>query len=510
MRTYDVVVIGAGNGGLGAAVKILTAGKTCLVLEKHNIPGGFATSFVRGRFEFEASLHEFNGIGTEENPGSTRKLFEELGVADKIEWIQLRDAYRLISTEEGYDFTMPFGLDEFAAANDKLCENGSKYIYRFYEICRQIRDAMAYLSACKGRPDPKVLTEKYPDYLRCGSYTVKEAFEALDFPKIIVDNLNAYWCYLGAASDNMSFLHYANMVYSYISGGAAIPKYRSHELSLAFETRIRELGGDIWFNSEVVKILTDANKRVCGVRLADGTEISAKHVIANCSPHNVYGKLLDKDAVPQRALQLTNFRKLAGRGFTVFLALNKSPEELKITEHNYFIYDTCDNIKQYSMMKNLRGSGGQATVCLNNADPDCSPRGTTILYMTTLFTSDVWSDVKEEEYFKLKNELADRMIDRFEQATKTRIRDYVEEIAVATPQTYARYCGHPQGCIYGYESQPRDGLLNRIQMVEEDKFVRGLRIGGGWGERLLGFPSSYKSGVNEAARTLKDIEKEGE
>ena len=38
------------------------------VLEKHNIPGGFATSFVRGRFEFEASLHEFNGIGTIENP----------------------------------------------------------------------------------------------------------------------------------------------------------------------------------------------------------------------------------------------------------------------------------------------------------------------------------------------------------------------------------------------------------------------------------------------------------
>ena len=50
MKKYDVVVIGAGNGGLAAAVKVLSAGKTCLVCEKHNIPGGFATRFVRGRF----------------------------------------------------------------------------------------------------------------------------------------------------------------------------------------------------------------------------------------------------------------------------------------------------------------------------------------------------------------------------------------------------------------------------------------------------------------------------
>jgi len=50
--------------------------------------------------------------------------------------------------------------------------------------------------------------------------------------------------------------------------------------------------------------------------------------------------------------------------------------------------------------------------------------------------------------------------------------------------------------------------MNRIQMVEEDRCVEGLRIGGGYGERLLGYPSSYKSGVNEAKRTLADLGKE--
>ena len=246
MNRYDVIVIGAGNGGLAAACKILNAGKSCLVLEKHNIPGGFATSFVRGRFEFEASLHEFNGIGTKEEPGSTRLLFEELGVADKIEWVHLKDAYHLISEEEGYDFVMPFGREAFIEANKKLHPEGDKYIEDFFAIAQQIRDAMEYLSASKGRPDPKVMQEKYPDYLACASYSVNEAFEALGYPKVIVDNLNTYWCYLGADGDNLSFLHYANMIYSYFSKGAVIPKYRSHELSLAFEERIHELDGEIW------------------------------------------------------------------------------------------------------------------------------------------------------------------------------------------------------------------------------------------------------------------------
>ncbi len=510
MDSYDVIVIGAGNGGLAAACKILNAGKSCLVCEKHNIPGGFATSFVRGRFEFEASLHEFNGIGTKEQPGSTRELFEELGVADKIEWVHLKDAYHLISKKEGYDYVMPFGYEEFAKANNALHPEGEKYIKEFFALCQQIRDAMGYLSASKGKPDPQVMMEKYPDYLACSSYSVNEAFEALGYPKAIVDNLNTYWCYLGTDGDRLSFLHYANMIYSYFSKGAVIPRYRSHELSLAFEQRIHEKGGDIWFNSEVTKILTDKDGHVSGIELKDGRQIATRHVIADCSPHLVYGKLLDKSAVPERALKLTNFRKFAGKGFTVFLGLNRSAEELGIKDHNYFIYDTSDNVEQYNSMKKIGNTAAQATVCLNNALPECSPEGTAIMYMTTLFTDDVWSGVSEEDYFKVKNQVASSMIERFEEATGISIRDHIEEIAIATPQTYARYCGHPQGTIYGYESQYYDGLMNRIQMVEEDRFVPGLRIGGGYGERLLGYPSSYKSGANEAARTLRDMEKEGE
>ncbi|MFX1379791.1 MAG: FAD-dependent oxidoreductase, partial [Promethearchaeota archaeon] len=53
--TYPVIVIGAGLGGLGAACQLTSVGKKVLLLEKHNVPGGFASSFVRGRFEFDSA-----------------------------------------------------------------------------------------------------------------------------------------------------------------------------------------------------------------------------------------------------------------------------------------------------------------------------------------------------------------------------------------------------------------------------------------------------------------------
>lgn len=508
MKKYDVIIIGAGNGGLAAAVKVLMSGKTCLVLEKHNIPGGFATSFKRGRFEFEASLHEFNGIGFDGNRGSSYELFKELGVVDKIEWVQVKDAYRLICETDDIDFVMPFGREKCIEACEKATKNGGKYMKKIFDLSDNIAGALDYITKMKGHPDKKVMITKYYDYMATASYSVNEVFESLKFSKKFIDIISAYWCYLGVGFDEMSFLHYANMINSYFSRGAVVPKSRSHEMSLALEERIHELGGDIFFNSEVTNILTKDDGSVKGVMLKDGTVYETNHVIANCSPHTVYSKMIDKKHVPVDALKLTNFRKFSGRGLTIFLGLNKSASELGITNHSYFVYDTCDSVKACHEMEKLEHCVGQATCCLNNVVPDASPEGTCILYITTLYQSDCWSSVKEEDYYKFKNKIAKKFIDAFEKATGVNIHDHIEEIAVATPETYARYCLQPQGTIYGYSSIKNDSLMQRIMMADEDAKIKGLRFGGAYGERLIGFPSSYKSGYNEAKRTLKDIQKE--
>ncbi|MFX1309582.1 MAG: FAD-dependent oxidoreductase, partial [Promethearchaeota archaeon] len=113
ISSYPVIVVGAGLGGLGAACQVALAGEKVLLLEKHNVPGGFATSFVRGRFEFEGALHELSGIGYEDNRGGTYRFFERIGlVPDKIEFIQVPEIYRSVFLD-GFDVTMPFGLDAY-------------------------------------------------------------------------------------------------------------------------------------------------------------------------------------------------------------------------------------------------------------------------------------------------------------------------------------------------------------------------------------------------------------
>ena len=112
-KKYDAVVIGAGNGGLTAAARLAKEGKKVALLEQHNMPGGFATSFVRGRFEFEPSLHELCDFGSSEKPGAVRELFDDLGVS--LEWCSISEAFRTILTDDSHkrDFTMPFGTKAF-------------------------------------------------------------------------------------------------------------------------------------------------------------------------------------------------------------------------------------------------------------------------------------------------------------------------------------------------------------------------------------------------------------
>ena len=63
MRNPDVIVVGAGFGGLGAALRLAEHGANVVLCETLRYPGGCASTFTRNGYQFEAGATLFSGLG---------------------------------------------------------------------------------------------------------------------------------------------------------------------------------------------------------------------------------------------------------------------------------------------------------------------------------------------------------------------------------------------------------------------------------------------------------------
>lgn len=510
-RAYDCVVIGAGNGGLSAAAQLAAKGAKVLLLEQHNLPGGFASSFVRGRFEFEASLHAFCDVGPPTHKGNVRKFLEdELGIY--LDWVEIPEAYRMILTGPGesLDVTMPYGVQDFINAIARAVPGSQEAVTNYVNLCQEVVAAIEYLGKSKGNPDRKVLTSKYANFLKTSPYSADQVADALKVPQEAQKILHALWSYIGVPTNRLNFTIYGAMLYKFLVTSAYIPRQRSHEFSLALDARIRELGGHIQYNTKAEQILVQ-NGQVVGVRTSQGDQIETRRVVSNASPTLVYNRLVNpRAAVPESALRQCNARVNGVSAMVVYMGLDATLEELGLNEYSYLVYDSMNTAEIYETWNTLEAPRGQAAMCLNNALPDCSPPGTSIVSLTTLYGPEVWADVKPRDYVRVKNEIAKDLIVHFEQATGASVREHIEEFEVATPQTYARYTGSHAGIIYGYEPESWDSLIPRMMMLQDDKYIEGLEFSGGFALRCHGYSSSFMSGQTAALLTWRDMLENGE
>ena len=150
------------------------------------------------------------------------------------------------------------------------------------------------------------------------------------------------------------------------------------------------------------------------------------------------------------------------------------------------------------------------SVCYNTVNPDFSPPGTCVVSLTTTFSADDWANVDEEDYFKTKNMMANRLIDRFEEKLGVTIRPYIEEIEVATPWTMCNFVNTPQGSAYGYELSGWDSMMPRMMMMGTEFPVKGLKFVGASSIRGDGYNSAIFSGNTLARKTLSEMKEEEE
>ncbi|MGN0485695.1 MAG: phytoene desaturase family protein [Acutalibacteraceae bacterium] len=519
MKNYDVIIIGAGNGGLAAAATCAKAGASTLLLERHNLPGGSASSFVRGRFEFEPSLHELCGIGTAEEPGDVEKIFNRLDA--HVDWLTDHSTFRLIVpakpgdtdtfiNENGVEVTvdarMPVGIEAFSRKLDEIVPGSYESAMKAFELSERMNKAFEYLGEGDNPAGIVKAIPYVPDFMRMTSHTLNEGLDALGMPKKAQGIFSTYWCYMGSPGSRFDFLYYMTVLNAYVKRGTGIPRSRSHEMSLALDEVIRKNGGDIWYNSEVTKV-TMKNGKPAGVVINGEKEVYGKRFICNCMPNVAWSDLFDKAEIPEHQLRMANSREVAVSLTTVYLGMNRTKEQLGITDYSVFIAPTLQSDDQHTACKDF-GSGYCIINCLNELIPDCTPPGTSQLFLTTMTYGDVMKDVRPQDYKKVKNKVAADMIETCEKALNISIKPYIEEIEVALPPTFARYLNTPLGTPYGYRLDMWDSLIPRTLSYGKDQPFDNFLFCGASQERGDGYGCAYYTGEKAAKLTLKAL-KEG-
>lgn len=524
-KHVDVVVIGAGSGGLGAALYTSKMGMKTLVLERHNLPGGAVTSFVRGRFEFEAALHEACEVGPKGKRGSYGGYLDAMGV--DVDWRYEYNTFHMVVPSEGIDAHMPCGRKNFIDEMERQVPGCRESVTNFFTVLERGIAGMHYMmdhapenyfegtpgaTAQKLKHDMQLtelkttLATEYPDFLRMASVTTNEGMDMLGIPKKAQHIMNSYWVYLGAPPKIMDFFTSAMMLMAYIDQGAAVPSMKSHEISLACDKAIRDNGGEIWYNTEVKELIV-RNGKVYGVR-TDKWDIYAKEVISNVNPHIVLGSMMNQDTLTPQVLKYYNSKQLALNLYTAYIGLDVSAEELGVNTYSSLLSTHSDGDVMYDAAHQLYSNGYTIVNCLNNIIPESSPTGTCTLFLTGMTYGDVWKDVKPEEYRRVKQKIAGQMIDQAESAMSIDIRSHIEEIEIACAPTFVRYMGTPNGTPYGYQVWTNDGMPMRCMNEGEYHQIPGLHFCGATGIMTDGFNCSCMSGAKTAQYVVGKIQAE--
>lgn len=502
-KQYDVIVIGAGNGGLAAAATMAKNGYKVLVLERHNLPGGCATSFVRGRFEFEAALHELCDVGDSDNERPILHLFRD--VEADVDWQYERNCFRVIHRgEDPYDVVVKGGEEGFIQSIEEVVPGSRDSLKKLLQLGKMTQDGMTYRDSVT---IPWQFFGKYQDFVKAGCYSVEQVMDYLGVPKKAQDIINTYWSYLGIPTDEMNALHFLSMVYSYVVDGAAMPRLRSHELSLSMCDSIYRHGGEIWFDAEVTDLIFDESGKVCGVKVGEKS-LTCNDVFCNAIPHNVYNMMERAgQPVPPRMLRLANAREFGLSMVTAYIGLDCSVEQLGLRDYTIFVTTQSNPRQQYDKC----GSGSLYIVnCLNTVIPDSSPDGTCTLFVTMpLFDRDFPEDLTVQGYKRFKSDFVRRYLQDFEQLMGVSVIDHIEEIAIATPVTFARYLNTPKGAIYGYATEGWDNVMMRDVFQPLDFRIKGLHFVGGHHIMGDGFSSAYITGYKSANALVKQYKKEG-
>jgi phytoene desaturase len=324
-----IVVIGAGVGGLSAAIRLATAGRRVIIYEQNDFLGGKMGEISDQGFRWDTGpsvitmRHVIEDLFTSAGrrlddyltllpaEPTTRYFYPDGTIIDAT-----RDLTHLIEQIERLNTHDPEGYLAFLAhVTQQHRITGPHFLY----------DQPPTLSTLSRIPLRDILRV---DVARTMDAAICQYIRSPHLRQL----LGRFATYVGAspyrASAAFNVIAYVEMV-----GGVWYPRGGVYAIARALERLASELGVEIHTGRAVQRIRLEGNT-VQGVALADGGYQPASAVIANLDVATVYEKLLPPTPAAHRQVRRLERAGLSCSGFVMLLGIEGQHPQL--AQHNIF------------------------------------------------------------------------------------------------------------------------------------------------------------------------------
>lgn len=448
---WDVIVIGAGMGGLVTATQLAAKGARVLVLERYLIPGGSAGYFERQGYRFDVGASMIFGFG---QAGSTNLLTRALAaVGMELETIPdpVQVHYHLPGN---LDIRVHRDYERFLQTLSDRYPHERQGIRRFYDECWRVFNCLNAIELLSLEEPRYVARVFFQQPLACLGLAKRlplnvgaVARKYLRDPELLRFIDMECYCWSVVPADRTPLIN-AGMVFSDRHyGGVNYPRGGVGQIALALATGLEKAGGEIRYRRRVTQILMAGNRAV-GVRLASGEELRAERIVSNATRWDTFGQLLPRPLPPSEQRWQQRYQPSPS-----FISLHLGVKAAVIPP------DTdCHHILLESW-EAMEAAEGTVFVSIPTLlDPTLAPAGHHIIHTFTPSWMADWQGLTPRDYRAKKVAVAQTLVQRLERLFPG-LETAIAHQDLGTPRTHRRFLGRLDG-TYGPIPQGKPwGLL---------------------------------------------------